>query len=308
MILPKVSIVMATYNRSHFILETLSSIENQTYLNWECLIIDDGGTDKTEEAIDPILKKEPRFKFFKRPDSYKKGLSGCRNYGIDLAEGDFIIFFDDDDFVHPDNLMVCLDTFKNVTVDFCHFQKLSFNIERPVIEKSEAVLQKGITKANIGQIVMQKIGLASCTVMWKIHCFKQIRFNEDLLYAEEWECYSKLISQGFSGIIIDSVLYYNRKHPDSNTGKFYNNNPVYKSSNKYAILLVLQNLKEKKLLTNELIRYFVSLSLDYKEYDLFRSIMETLDLSKVKRLGWEFFYKSYLLRKPIYKIKKRLKK
>ena len=41
MILPKVTIIMATYNRCHFILETLSSIENQTYLNWECLIIDD---------------------------------------------------------------------------------------------------------------------------------------------------------------------------------------------------------------------------------------------------------------------------
>src|SRR5258705_6384267 len=102
--IPKVTIIMATYNRSHFILETLSSIQNQTYSEWECLIIDDGGTDNTLEIITPVLDTDLRFKFVKRPDQYKKGLPGCRNYGLDLAKGDYIIFFDDDDIVHPQNL------------------------------------------------------------------------------------------------------------------------------------------------------------------------------------------------------------
>ena len=69
---PEVTIIMATYNRAHFIVETLISIQNQTYSEFECLIIDDGGTDNTLEVITPILNKDLRFKSLKRPDNYKK--------------------------------------------------------------------------------------------------------------------------------------------------------------------------------------------------------------------------------------------
>ena len=61
---------MATYNRAHFIVETLLSIQNQTYKNWECHIIDDGGTDNTVEVIQPVLLNDNRFIFNKRPEKY----------------------------------------------------------------------------------------------------------------------------------------------------------------------------------------------------------------------------------------------
>ena len=70
---PKVSIIMATYNRAHFIVETLLSIQNQVFKDWECIIIDDGSTDNTYEIVKPILDIDTRFKFFNRENSYKKG-------------------------------------------------------------------------------------------------------------------------------------------------------------------------------------------------------------------------------------------
>lgn len=304
----KVTIIMATYNRSHFILETLLSIQNQTYKNWECLIIDDGGTDNTLQVITPILEEDSRFKFLKRSDYYKKGLPGCRNYGLDLAAGDYVIFFDDDDIVHPDNLKICVDVLESKVTDFCHYQKLSFEDKSPIIERAFVNNQKNLSKAEIEKIVNQEIGLASCTVMWKKHCFVSIRFNENLLYAEEWECYTRIIAEGFSGIIIDSVLYYNRKHNASNTAEFYNDNPIRKASKKEAIVLILQNLKEKQLLTNSIIKYFVTQSLGFKEFYLFNQIMRVLDLNIFQRLSWEFFNFSYPLRMSVYKIKKDLKK
>jgi glycosyltransferase involved in cell wall biosynthesis len=94
---PKVSIIMATYNRAHFIVETLVSIQNQTFLDWECIIVDDGGTDNTKEVIKPIIEEDKRFLYVQRDDIYQKGLPGCRNNGLDIAKGDYIIFFDDDD-------------------------------------------------------------------------------------------------------------------------------------------------------------------------------------------------------------------
>ena len=60
---PQVTIIMATYNRVHFIVETLHSIQQQKFQDWECFIIDDGGTDNTQEVIAPILEQDSRFQF-----------------------------------------------------------------------------------------------------------------------------------------------------------------------------------------------------------------------------------------------------
>lgn len=300
---------MATYNRCHFILETLHSIQNQTFENWECLIIDDGGTDKTQDVISPLLAQDNRFRFYKRPDDYKKGLPGCRNYGLDLATGHYIIFFDDDDIIHPDNLKISIEVVTTNNVDFCHYQKMPFEKQKPIIKNSPISIIKSLTIKDIEKIITQKIGLASCTVLWKKQCFDTIRFNENLLYAEEWECYSQIITENFKGIIISNILYYNRKHRNSNTGEFYSNNPIHKTSKKNAIILIIENLKLKGLLTDNLLRYFIQMSLQFKEYNLFVSIIDASKLSFATSLKWKIFYRLLLpLQLFLYRLKKQLTK
>lgn len=304
----KVTIILATYNRAHFIEETLQSIQAQTFNDWECLIIDDGGIDNTAEVISPILAQDNRFKFLKRPANYKKGLPSCRNYGLDLASGAYIQFFDDDDLVHPDNLKMCLEVIEENTVDFCHYQKLSYTDYKPTIETKPIAIKQYLTKASIEKIITQEIGLASCTVMWKKQCFDNCRFNENLLYAEEWECYSRLMTEDFKGVIIDNILYYNRKHPNSNTGEFYTHNPIRRASKKDAILLVVQNLKEKHLLSDSLLRYFVQLSLGFKEYHLFSQLLQIAKQTLFEKVTWQLFYFTLPLRLFLFGKWKKIKK
>jgi glycosyltransferase involved in cell wall biosynthesis len=301
-----VTIIMATYNRAHFIVETLHSIQKQTFGAWECLIIDDGGTDNTHEVIAPILEKDTRFQFLKRPDTYLKGLPGCRNYGLDLARGDYIIFFDDDDIVHTENLKISLTVLQNEKVAFCHYQKQAFEKAVPNFEFSEAKIKHELNSTHLYDIITHQIGLASCTVLWDKKCFKTIRFKETLLYAEEWECYTRILSEGFEGVRIENVLYYNRKHPNSNTGEFFSNNPIRKESNKDAILLVIANLREKQLLTDSILRYFVQMALNYKEYNLFSSLLKEARLSFVEKIKWQLFYIFLPLRLYLYGLKKKL--
>ena len=123
---PTVSIIMATYNRAQYIVESIKSIQAQTFENWECLIIDDGGTDNTGEVLEPILQEDKRFSYLKRTDKNEKGLPGSRNYGLDIAKGDYIIFFDDDDIAHPQNLEICLDEFAKEDISFCRYIRLAF--------------------------------------------------------------------------------------------------------------------------------------------------------------------------------------
>lgn len=299
---------MATYNRAHFIVETLLSVQNQVFQEWECIIIDDGSTDNTNEVIKPILDGDTRFRSFNRENSYKKGLPGCRNYGLDLSKGEYVIFFDDDDIIHPQNLSIsvnCLEKSKN---DFCHYGKSPFIDNPPELNNQDVSIKKEITINDIQDIVIQKIGFASCTVLWKKSCFNGNKFNEELLYAEEWECYIRLITNGFIGIMIDNILYFNRKHSNSNTGEFFNNNPLRRESYAKAILLVIQNLKQKQLLNYSLKRYFIVKSKDFKEYNLLMRVLKTLDLSFLERLQWQIFFKALPFRLIVYRSKKIIKK
>lgn len=88
---PLVSIIIPTYNRAHLIGETLDSVLAQTYENWECIVVDDGSTDHTDEVMAEYCAKDSRFRYFHRPDTHKPGGNGARNYGFLMSRGEFVV-------------------------------------------------------------------------------------------------------------------------------------------------------------------------------------------------------------------------
>ncbi len=93
-ITPLVSIVVPCYNVEQYIDKGLQSILSQTYSRWECILVNDGSTDTTEEKIKAWTLKDQRFKLVSQSN---KGLSGARNAGLKHIKGDCIYFFDPDD-------------------------------------------------------------------------------------------------------------------------------------------------------------------------------------------------------------------
>lgn len=291
---PQVSIIMATYNRAHFIVETLQSIQAQSHKNWECLIIDDGSTDNTLTVITAFLEKDSRFQYYKRPTNYKKGLPGCRNYGLDLASGDYIIFFDDDDIVHPQNLELCAKELASSNVFFCRYLRdvFSGNFDYN-FEYSKDYNSFYIDKSNLVKILTNELPINSCAVMWKKECFTNHRFVEFLMYAEEWELYSRIISSDYQGVSINKTLFYGRKHPNSNTGEFWKGDAVRVASQKKAILLVIENLHKKDLLTPYLFKYLVNYAISFRDFKLLKNILNitkpTLKLKLFYILKYQLF-------------------
>lgn len=302
---PKVTIIMATYNRAHFIVETLLSIQAQTFENWECLIIDDGGTDNTAEIISPILEQDKRFQFIKRSAKYKKGLPGCRNYGIDLAKGEYVIFFDDDDIVHPQNLALCVKELFQKDVSFCRYLRAVFVGDFDYkFDYSTIYTSFYIDINDIEKVLKNELPFNSCAVMWKKECFTENRFEELLMYAEEWELYSRILSKGYKGISIDKCLFYGRKHPNSNTGEFYTYNPIRRASKKEAIRLITDNLADKNLLTSSLIKYLAGFAISFRDHKLLNDIILKTDIKNSNKLFLRLKYRLF----PIWKIYKRIDK
>ena len=301
-----VSIIMATYNREKYILESLQSIKNQTYTNFECLIIDDGGTDNTAEIVSDLLSQDDRFTYQLRPATYQKGLPGCRNFGLDIAKGDYIIFFDDDDIVHPQNLELCVLELSKNDVAFCRYIRGYFQDKFEYsFDFSKIYTTFFIDKKDVFRLLNQDLPFNSCAVMWKKECFAHNRYTEHLLHAEEWELYSRLLSTGLVGISINKTLFFARQHTNSMTGQYFRLDPKRSLSNVHAILLVIKNLNEKKLLDYTIIRYFVAMSHGYSEYNLFGQILKEIQFNTFNLFRWRLFYFHLPLRFKITKLKKK---
>ena len=95
-----VSIITPSYNSAKYIAETIQSVQNQTYTNWEMLIVDDCSLDNTEEIIRKIQQTDSRIHFFKLDQNSGSGIA--RNKGIEHVSGDYMTFIDSDDIWFPD--------------------------------------------------------------------------------------------------------------------------------------------------------------------------------------------------------------
>ena len=89
-----VSIIIPVYNRAHLIGETLDSVLKQTYVNWECIIIDDVSTDRTCKVVMEYCNRDTRFKLFHRPKDKPRGGNAARNYGFEKSSGIYINWFE----------------------------------------------------------------------------------------------------------------------------------------------------------------------------------------------------------------------
>jgi glycosyltransferase involved in cell wall biosynthesis len=298
----KVSIIIPTYNRANLITETLNSIIAQTYNHWECIIIDDGSIDDTAEVVKKYIQNDGRFKVFLRKKNIMKGPSGCRNYGLSKSDGDFILFFDDDDILHPQNLELCVNELCKKDVFFCRYIREIFSDNFNV--KYDYALDYSsfeIDTRHIERILKYELFCITGSIMWKRECFNNHLFKQQLTYAEEWELYTRIISSDFKGISINKCLFFGRKHPESITSMFYGDNAQSKQSYNDAILFVVQNLKEKALLSDSILRYFVQLSLAFKEFNLFESILDSINACKSDKIKWRFVYNILPLKLKLYR-------
>jgi glycosyltransferase involved in cell wall biosynthesis len=130
---PLISILIPNFNKDVFLPKTLDSILSQTFKNWECIIVDDGSSDHSLEIIETYLNNDRRFKLYKRPEEFKKGANVCRNYALDKAKGDYLIFFDSDDLFLNDAVEKRLRSIQNTDYDFLIFNGVYWDCKSPEI-------------------------------------------------------------------------------------------------------------------------------------------------------------------------------
>lgn len=184
----KVTIIIPVFNAESFIDNCISNVLNQTYKNYEVVIVDDGSVDNTKDII---LKKEKANKAIKCINNLRKGVSSARNCGIDNSNGEYIVFLDVDDYISPfylETLVTMLEVNKSdcAAVSYAtDINKISneLNNEIDILDVSNKKYELLVnSKYSVGGYVWNKIYKKSVIDKYNIRFDEDISVGEDLLF------------------------------------------------------------------------------------------------------------------------------
>ena len=173
--MPKVSVIIPTYNRAHLIGRSIQSVLNQTYQDFEIIIVDDGSTDDTEDVIRNF--NDSRIIYIRHKEN--KGPSAARNTGIKASKGEFIAFQDSDDEWFPEKLDKQIEAFEmNPGFGIIYTDMLR-------IDKEGAIKYWHSPTVSHGQIInpntmdYQVMGLGIISTLIKRECFNKVGYFDE---------------------------------------------------------------------------------------------------------------------------------
>jgi glycosyltransferase involved in cell wall biosynthesis len=236
-----VSVVIPCYNHALFLAEALNSVLEQTYDNWECIIVNDGSSDNTETIANDWCKKDIRFKYFFKENG---GLSSARNLGLANSKGDFILFLDSDDFIAPEKLLLSVKSFMEdtsldlVITDFNSVLRAKLVQLEPFVKLADFTfnLENILHKWDLG------FSIPIHCALFKKDSVGDIRFNEKLKAKEDWLFWIQFFKSDSRTLYINQPLVTYRMHEDSMT-----KNVLLMNNNQELVI----NLIKKELNTTE---------------------------------------------------------
>lgn len=178
--MPKISVIIPTYNREKYLGKCIESILNQTLNDFEMIIIDDGSTDNTELLVSSY--NDFRIHYIKRKNH---GIGSSRNHGIDIAKGEYITFVDSDDYVAPSFLeeMYNKAFLEQLDIVICDYNNIYEQDNK--VEPCHLLSFKNTKLVNHPDLLL-KTNLGPCNKLFSKNLFKDksMRFPENLKYED----------------------------------------------------------------------------------------------------------------------------
>ena len=277
----KVSVIIPTYNRAHLMGRAIQSVLNQTYQDFEIIVVDDASTDNTEEAVRSL--KDERIRYIRHEKN--KGAGAARNTGIRAANGEYIAFQDSDDEWLPEKLEKQMKVFENappeVGVVYTGFWRIEKNKKNYI--PSSWVTQKN---GNIHKELLKGNFIGTPATLIKRECFKKVGlFDEYFSALEDWELWIR-ISKYYHFKFINELLVVS----------YYTPNSV--NNNQDALIRALKLILEK---------HFEDIKKDKKvQANHYLGIATRLCMNGKVKEGEKYFSKAFKVYPNIQKDRKKL--
>lgn len=248
---PLISIIVPCYDQAEFLPEALQSVMEQTNENWECIIVNDGSPDNTEEVAMEWLSKDNRFKYIYKENG---GLSSARNAGIKTALGKYILPLDADDMISTNYLADCLLKFENNThIKVVYGSAVKFGVVNHPWNlsafKYDALLHNN---------------MIYCSAIFKKEDWEFVGgYDEEMKVGfEDWEFYIRLLNRNSIVVKCEIAVFFYRIKDHSMITKLRANAALTKEVRKY----IYDKHREK-----------YTLQTDYEQFEQNRVLVKSLD-------------------------------
>ncbi|MCK4852295.1 MAG: glycosyltransferase [Candidatus Omnitrophica bacterium] len=214
---PEVSVIIPTYNRAHVVGRAIESVLNQTYREFEIIVVDDGSTDNTKELIEDKYGKQVNY--VRQP---RKGAPAARNLGFRISRGKFVNFLDSDDYFLPENLEKKVRVLeRNPAAGWVYSDSYYTDEERNFFRRSHSLrkMRKKIeTRDDVFDIMFRRGGLTNTnTVMMRRECMEKTGgFDERLTVYQDVEFFLR-VARHFKAKYIHEPLCVRVRGPFSIT-------------------------------------------------------------------------------------------
>lgn len=203
--MPLISVVVPCYNQAQYLDECLQSVLDQTFQDWECIIVNDGSPDHTEKVAKRWVERDSRFRYIYKENG---GLSSARNYGIEKAEGEWILPLDSDDYISNEYLSLAQKHFNNdYKIIYC---KANFfgTVSAPWV---------------LGNYSYSSILFTNqifCTAFFRKSDWQNVKgYDENLMYGrEDWDFWLSILNKDSKVLCLDYIgFHYRRKEISMDT-------------------------------------------------------------------------------------------
>ncbi len=206
-VLPFFSIVMPTFNRADLIIDSIKTAINQDYPNFEVIVVDDGSTDNTESVV--MALQNPRIRYHKKNNEER---AVARNTGTQLATGDYVTFFDSDDYLYPNHLSEAVKLIeKNNSPEMIYLAYNVMDINKKIIKKQTIRNGTNFNKKLINGNYLSCNGVFLRRDVALQHPFNT---NRTLSASEDYDLWLRLAARytiHYNNIITSSILNHDER-------------------------------------------------------------------------------------------------
>jgi glycosyltransferase involved in cell wall biosynthesis len=258
---PKVSVIIPTFNSGRYLPEAVGSVFNQTLINWELIVVDDGSTDQTPEVIKPYLS-DNRVKYLFQNNNER---SAARNKGLNHSLGEYIQFLDADDLIHSEKLkrqsdyLDCHEGVDVVLSEYCFFKdNVPGVFVGPPIQKHSGDIKKDMLRGNF--VVVN-------SPLTKKEAIRSVGgFDETLTDSEDWDLWLRMLLSGIVFKRIEDQLAFVRLRQKRTTG-----NRLNRYSGRYQVIKKnLKNVQKDSIYWHSAKRCFVRSKLAVMRENLYQ--------------------------------------
>ena len=299
---PKISVLMPVYNGDQFLDKSIKSVLNQTFNNFEYIIINDGSTDDSLKIIESY--EDSRIKIINF--SKNMGITAALNNGLNIAKGDYIARQDQDDISHPDRFMLQVEYLENNDVDLVDANFIFIDENDKYIQDYEKRYFN--PDETLSHLFFYEMVHAS--IMCKRLIFTKYNIQYRKRPTEDYDLFIRLAKAGMRAGRLDQKLIKQRKHPSSMCGSDWNNikKDIDLMRNEFVQDLGIEPTDYEKKLHIAFVEQNLSILNQYQFREVLCWANKIIKANSIKKIYSSTYFKEQLYIRLIRLIKRKKKK